>query len=153
MNFFLVFLPQSHRKKQATSTSQNVKWRITQKFQVGIPHTPQGMYGYRWTGEQYEIVPHEAEIIRQVFQWYLEGESVPTITKRLNAMGELTRRGNPFTVASVREFFKQEAYYGRLVLQKTFRDGHSPNPKRNKGQMTYYIVDHAHRTHCFKGLF
>lgn len=131
-------------QEESQNISQNVKWRITKKFEQGIPHTPQDMYGYRWNGENYVIEESEAAVIRQVFEWYLNGDSVPTITKRLNDQGVLTRLGNPFTVASVREFFKQEAYFGRLVLQKTYRSDFSRNPKRNKGQRNKYIIEDAH---------
>jgi len=99
------------------------------------------------------IEPHEAKIVKQVFRWYMEGLGVPTIAQKLNDLGERTRLRNPFTKSILYEFFKQEAYYGRLVLQKTYRTDFSRNPKRNKGQRDKYIVDNAHEPIVSKEYF
>lgn len=149
----LMTLLASVAQAESDSLSQNLKWQIRKKFEQGIPHTPQDIFGYRWNGEEYVIEPDEASVVRQVFDWYLEGTSVPEITKRLNEQGVLTRLGNPFTVSSVREFFKQEAYFGRLVLQKTYREEFGRNPKRNEGQRTKYIVEDAHEPIVTKDYF
>ena len=140
-------------QEESQSLSENIRWRIQKKFEKGIPHTPQDMYGYRWDGEQYQIEPTEAKIIRKVFEWYLDGDSVQLIVDKLNQKQVLTRLGNPFTVASIREFFKQEAYFGRLVLQKTYRETFSRNPKRNKGQRNKYIIENAHEPIVTKEYF
>ncbi len=140
-------------QEESHNISENLKWQIKKKFEQGQPHTPQDIYGYRWNGENYVIEPDEAKIVRQVFQWFLDGDNVPLITKKLNELGVLTRLGNPFTVSSVREFFKQEAYVGRLVLQKTYREPFSRNPKRNKGQKNKYIVEDAHEAIVSKSYF
>lgn len=149
----LMTLLASVAQEESDSLSQNLKWQIKKKFEQGIPHTPQDIFGYRWNGEEYVIEPDEASVVRQVFDWYLEGTSVPEITKRLNKQGVLTRLGNSFTVSSVREFFKQEAYFGRLVLQKTYREEFGRNPKRNEGQRTKYIVEDAHEPIVTKDYF
>ena len=140
-------------QEESQNMSENIKWRVQKKFEKGIPHTPQDMYGYRWDGEQYRIEPNEAKVIRKVFKWYLEGDSVQQIVDKLNQEQALTRLGNPFTVASIREFFKQEAYFGRLVLQKTYRESFSRNPKRNKGQRNKYIIENAHEPIVTKEYF
>jgi len=140
-------------QEESHNISENLRWQIKKKFEQGQPHTPQDIYGYRWNGENYVIEPDEAKVVRQVFQWFLDGDNVPMITKKLNEQGVLTRLGNPFTVSSVREFFKQEAYFGRLVLQKTYREPFSRNPKRNNGQKNKYIVEDAHEAIVSKSYF
>lgn len=140
-------------QEESYNISENLRWQIKKKFEQGRPHTPQDIYGYRWNGENYVIEPSEAKVVRQVFQWYMDGDNVPLITKKLNELGLLTRLGNFFTVSSVREFFKQEAYFGRLVLQKTYREPFSRNPKRNKGQKNKYIVEDAHEPIVSKEYF
>lgn len=149
----LITLLASVAQAESDTLSQNIKWQIRRKFEQGMPHTPQHIFGYRWNGEGYVIEPYEASVVRQVFAWYLGGASVPEITQRLNEQGILTRLGNAFTVSSVREFFKQEAYFGRLVLQKTYRETFGHNPKRNKGQRTKYIVEDAHEPIVTKAYF
>ncbi|HFU3723012.1 TPA: recombinase family protein [Streptococcus suis] len=83
----------------------------------------------------------------------MDGLGVPTIAKLLNERGERTRLGNEFNKSILYEFFKQEAYFGRLVLQKTYRTDFSGNPKRNHGQKDKYIVDNAHEPIVSKEYF
>ncbi|GGE26793.1 recombinase family protein [Streptococcus himalayensis] len=149
----LLTLLASFAQEESTSLSQNIKWRVKERFKQGLPYIPQAIYGYRWNGEKYIIKPHEAEIVRKVFTWYLDGLGVPSIAKKLNDMGETTRLGNIFTKSILYEFFKQEAYFGRLVLQKTYRNDFNRSPKRNTGQRTKYIVDNAHEAIISKELF
>ncbi|WP_449460128.1 recombinase family protein [Streptococcus suis] len=149
----LLTLLASMAQEESVSLSQNVKWKVKEQFKQGLPYIAQDIYGYRWNGEEYVIEPHEASIVRQVFEWYINGEGIPTIAKRLNKMGEKTRLGNCFTKSILYEFFKQEAYYGTLVLQKTYREDFCRNPKRNKGQRTRYIVENAHEPIITKELF
>ncbi|MER0123337.1 recombinase family protein [Streptococcus sp. ZJ93] len=149
----LLTLLASLAQEESTSLSQNIKWKVKERFKQGLPYIPQAIYGYRWNGKEYSIEPHEAEIVRKVFTWYLDGLGVPAIAKKLNGMGETTRLGNEFTKSILYEFFKQEAYFGRLVLQKTYREDFNHNPKRNTGQRTKYIVDNAHEAIISKELF
>lgn len=149
----LLTLLASIAQEESTSISQNLKWKVKERFKQGLPFIPQDIYGYRWNGVEYEIEEHEASIVRQVFSWYLDGVGVPTIAKRLNELGEKTKLGNAFTKNILYEFFKQEAYYGRLVLQKTYREEFGHSPKRNTGQRTKYIVDNAHEPIISKEIF
>lgn len=149
----LLTLLASVAQEESRSISENVKWYVKKSFEQGLPYIPQDIYGYRWQGDTYVIEPHEAKIVKQVFRWYMEGLGVPTIAQKLNDLGERTRLRNPFTKSILYEFFKQEAYYGRLVLQKTYRTDFSRNPKRNKGQRDKYIVDNAHEPIVSKEYF
>lgn len=149
----LLTLLASFAQEEVTSLSQNIKWKVKERFKQGLPFIPQDIYGYRWNGEEYIIEPHESEVVKLVFTWYLDGVGVPTIAKQLNDRGETTRKGNAFTKNILYEFFKQEAYFGRLVLQKTYREDFNHNPKRNTGQRTKYIVDNAHKAIISKEVF
>ena len=71
-------------QEESHNISENLRWQIKKKFEQGQPHTPQDIYGYRWNGENYVIEPDEAKVVRQVFQWFLDGDNAPMITKKLN---------------------------------------------------------------------
>lgn len=131
-------------QEESQSISQNIRWRVKKCFEEGKPYVPQDIFGYRWNGEEYEIEPHEASVVRQVFDWYMEGLSAPKIAKRLDDRGERTRLGNRFTKRVIYNMFDQEAYCGRLILQKTFRDRFGTRSIPNDGQMAKYIVENAH---------
>ncbi|BBN22547.1 hypothetical protein SAGCMC97051_11840 [Streptococcus agalactiae] len=140
----LLTLLASMAQEESQSISQNIRWRVKKRFEDGKPYIPQDIFGYRWNGEEYVIEPHEASIVRQVFEWYMEGLSAPKIAKRLDDRGERTRLGNRFTKRVIYNIFDQEAYCGRLILQKTFRDHFGSRSIPNDGQMAKYIVENAH---------
>lgn len=149
----LLTLLASVAQEESESIRQNIGWRVKESFEQGKPYRPQDIYGYRWNGETYLIEPHEADIVRQVFDWYMEGLSAPKIAKRLDDIGERTRLGNRFTKRVIYSFFEQEAYYGRLVLQKTYRPPFGSRSVPNRGQKTKYIVDNAHEPIVSKAYF
>lgn len=140
----LLTLFASMAQEESQSISQNIRWRVKKRFEEGKPYIPQDIFGYRWNGDEYVIEPHEASIVRQVFEWYMEGLSAPKIAKRLDDRGERTRLGNRFTKRVIYNMFDQEAYCGRLILQKTFRDQFGSRSILNDGQMAKYIVENAH---------
>ncbi|MFS6193803.1 recombinase family protein [Streptococcus agalactiae] len=140
----LLTLLASMAQEESQSISQNIRWRVKKRFEEGKPYIPQDIFGYRWNGDEYVIEPHEASIVRQVFEWYMEGLSAPKIAKRLDDRGERTRLGNRFTKRVIYNMFDQEAYCGRLILQKTFRDQFGSRSILNDGQMAKYIVEDAH---------
>lgn len=127
--------------------------KIKKCFEEGRPYIPQPIYAYRWNGEEYVIEAHEAEVVRQVFDWYMLGLSIPKIAKRLNDLGKRTRQGHRFTKSSLYKFFEQEAYYGHLVLQKTYRVPFGNRSIKNKGEKTRYLVDNAHEPIVSKSYF
>ncbi|HGC8122820.1 TPA: recombinase family protein [Streptococcus agalactiae] len=140
----LLTLLASMAQEESQSISQNIRWRVKKRFEEGKPYIPQDIFGYRWNGDEYVIEPHEASIVRQVFEWYMEGLSAPKIAKRIDDRGERTRLGNRFTKRVIYNMFDQEAYCGRLILQKTFRDQFGSRSILNDGQMAKYIVENAH---------
>ncbi|HGD5290593.1 TPA: recombinase family protein [Streptococcus agalactiae] len=140
----LLTLLASMAQEESQSISQNIRWRVKKRFEEGKPYIPQDIFGYRWNGDEYVIEPHEASIVRQVFEWYMEGLSAPKIAKRLDDRGERTRLGNRFTKRVIYNMVDQEAYCGRLILQKTFRDQFGSRSILNDGQMAKYIVENAH---------
>lgn len=105
----LLTLLASMAQEESQSISQNIRWRVKKRFEEGKPYIPQDIFGYRWNGDEYVIEPHEASIVRQVFEWYMEGLSAPKIAKRLDDRGERTRLGNRFTKRVIYNMFDQEA--------------------------------------------
>jgi len=86
-------------------------------------------YGYRYNPEteQLEIGENEAEIVKKIFRWYIEGAGARTITRRLNDGGVPTkdnsRQGwNKTLVLSV---LRRKSYY---LGQTTFGDIAVPCP-------------------------
>lgn len=134
----------SFAQEESLSASENQKWRIKKNFEEGKPWT-YGMLGYRYNGEYYEVIPEEAEVVRKIFAYYLEGLGYNAICKRLDAEGIVTRNNNKWSQNSVSKILKNYTYTGNLLLQKTFRENHITKKTRvNRGELPKY---HAEDTH------
>ncbi len=74
-------------------------------------------YGYQITGEKYhhkfEIIESEAEVIRDSAKWYMAGQSLATICRRLNESGRLTHNGNQWSVKTLAQVLRSETIMGR----------------------------------------
>jgi DNA invertase Pin-like site-specific DNA recombinase len=131
----LLTLLASYAQEESYSCSENCKWRIRKQFAEGQP-TPCKVYGYT---RDYEIIPEEAAIVRQIFADYLGGMGVLAISKKLLAGGE------KFSVNTLRQMLRNEKYAGNLLLQKTFTQDHlSKRRVKNEGQLPQYLVENNH---------
>ena len=108
---------------ESESISQNVARGKRMGFRQGkFPFPYRQILGYRKGSDgKPEIIPEEAEVIRMIFNSYLQGASLQTIKKRLEADGVLTARGNKkWSSESVQRILQNEKYCGDVLLQKTF---------------------------------
>jgi Site-specific recombinases, DNA invertase Pin homologs len=62
--------------------------------------------------------PREAGIVRQIFEWYIDGDGCQTICHKLNAMGIKPHRGEEFTRNSIRQILMNPTYTGKIVWGK-----------------------------------
>ncbi len=70
-------------------------------------------YGYSLGNQgKFEVVPHEAEVVRLIFKLYLEGLGLRTITRRLNESGYRTRKGRNWNMVTLRDMLRNRAYMG-----------------------------------------
>ena len=81
---------------ESESISQNVARGKRMGYKHGKFAFPYGrIIGYRkGTGGKPEIIPEQAEVIRLIFNSYLQGDSLQSIKAKLETVGALTARGN-----------------------------------------------------------
>lgn len=66
-----------------------------------------------------KIVEEEAQIVRQIFDWYVyDGLGATKISQKLNAMGIKARKGGLWKKSSVINILKNEHYIGKVVIKK-----------------------------------
>lgn len=66
-----------------------------------------------------EIVPEEAECVRQIFQLYAAGNGCTRIEQAINSMGFHGRRGSRFNRNTVRLILDNPVYIGKIRWEKT----------------------------------
>jgi DNA invertase Pin-like site-specific DNA recombinase len=66
---------------------EHIKERMTMgvkaRLRAGKANSGQDRYGYCRKGEVIEIIPEEAQWVRQIFEWYIEGVPMKTMRKHL----------------------------------------------------------------------
>ena len=97
--------------------------RISERIRDGRRYrTSQGkwtagctLYGYRWLPKEqrWEIIEKEAEIIRYIYQLYLDEKlGIMQITPRLNDEGKRSRKGGAFVHSQIHRILSNPAYKG-----------------------------------------
>ncbi|MCL2299407.1 MAG: recombinase family protein, partial [Firmicutes bacterium] len=125
----------SYAQAESLAVSENCTWRIRRQFAEGKP-TSCKVFGYT---RDYEIIPEETAVIRQLFADYLGGMGVLAIQKKLIAQGVR------FSVTALRDMLRSEKYAGDLLLQKTYTTDHlSKRRVKNTGQLPMYLVENNH---------
>jgi site-specific DNA recombinase len=134
----------SFAQEESRSTSENVKWAIRKGFEQGKTNSF-CIYGYRWNGEQFNIVPEEAEVVRLIYDNFLKGLSAEQTEKQLDEMGIKSYTGGHFSNTSIRAILRQERYTGNILLQKTYVENHiSHKTKINNGELPKYYAENTH---------
>ncbi len=144
----------SFAQEESISISNNVKWGTRKRFEQGIPNGHFRVYGYRWAGDELVIVPEEAEIVRRIFQNFLDGKSRLETERELAAEGITTRNGCRWVDSNIKVVLTNVTYTGNLLLQKEFiSDPVSKKRKKNKGQLPQYYVENTHPAIIDKATF
>ena len=111
----------SFAQEESKSISENVKWGVRKRMIKGQRKMPtKTLIGYK-TNEDGSIlvIEDEKELIKDIFNKYICGDTFTTIANYLNKKGLTTKTNKPFTTADIFRMFRNEKYCGDLVLQKT----------------------------------
>ena len=95
-------------------------------------------------GRRLAIDPAQADIIRQIFRWYIDGVSHPRMADRLNAMGAPPPRGPRWTRHHLQRMLQNERYRGRAIWgQQVFerRPGTNRKVARRRPRDRWHVVD------------
>ena len=100
-------------------------------------------YGYRYVDKhtgggqaRYEIVPDEARVVRQVFDWVGRDRlTIGEVCRRLTQAGEVTRTGKTVWDRSVVwGILKNPAYQGAAAFGKTRQEPLRPRLRAQRGR-------------------
>lgn len=127
--------------------SGNNRWAIISRFEKGTYIVGTPAYGYRKDEEGNLIIEEsEAEVVRWIFESYLNGMGTYVIAKMLNDRRIPTiREGERWQDGVVKNILLNPVYEGDALRQRTYTEKQFPfTRKENKGQMNMYLTKDAH---------
>lgn len=113
-------------KHESEQLARRVRRKMSERAEAGQPH---GRIAYGWrrqqtyddqgrrTGSRDVLHPEQAEVVRDAARAVLAGESLRSIVARLNAQGEVSLNGKPWTTTSLRGVLLRERNAGLRVHQ------------------------------------
>lgn len=131
---------------ESMSISGNMRWSYEHRMKSGKFITCKAPFGYRLVEGRLEIHEQEAEIVRYIFNSYLNGKSKDEIARDITAMGYPTRDGKEkWQCTTIDYMLKNERYMGDALLQKKYTPADLPfRKKRNKGERDKYYFKNSH---------
>ena len=145
----LITILSSQAQEESRNTSENIRWSIRQKFEKGelmVNHNH--FMGYTKDADgQLQIVPEEAEVVREIFRLYLIGYSSAFIARQLEQNGMKTVMGSTkWQLTVIDKMLSNEKYMGAALLQKTYTvDFLTKQRAKNNGELSKYFIKRNHQ--------
>lgn len=131
-----------HAEEELRNISENTNWSIQRKMRNGGNFTTY-LYGYDIKGESWNIKPKEANVIRLIFEMYVEGISYKEISEKLYSLGVKTATGKDrWTIGTLQQTVQNEKYAGHMALCKTFIHDGSRIRSKNLVKKSNTIYNH-----------
>lgn len=133
---------------ESQSHSENVKFGMRRRMESGrtlLNYTQ--FLGYtKGPDGELKVVPEEADIVRKIFELYLQGNGVRKIKRYLEEHGIKTVTGKKeWSTSTIDRILSNEKYIGQVLMQKTYTpDFLTGRQVKNQGQLAMYLVEDAH---------
>jgi len=145
---FYITIYGSIAQSESENISANVRWGKAQSAREGkAPFQCKYFLGYRKNEQgQIEIVPEEAEIVKLIYQSFLDGESLNGIKLILEAKGIKTPKGRTtWGNEVISSILTNEKYIGDVIINKTYiEDCISKKIKINNGERQKFYIENNH---------
>lgn len=142
-------------QEESTSISQNVRWSIQKRMQNGTYRNSTPPFGFRNENGKLIIDEDQAEIVRQMFEWYISGYGLRRIADMLNEMNIPSgQRCVLWQAKTVQYVLKNERYIGNALYQKSYITETLPHmKKKNYGEKSQYYVTEVNDSIIEKAIF
>ena len=135
-------------QSESESISANVRWGKRQAMKEGKTSVNfRKLYGYYLDSEgNPRVDSDQAEVIRTIYNRYLQGASLRMIRQELEAEGIPNPAGREkWGIDQIRNILSNEKYCGDVLMQKTFiQDCISKKVVKNTGQLPMYLIQNNH---------
>lgn len=130
-------------QEESANTSKRVKFGKKMNAEKG--RVPNLVYGYdKMIGDYFnlEINQEEAEVIRQIFKWYInEGYGAARISIFLNERGLKTKRNCQWSQNAVCRILTNELYTGKIINGKQEVSDFLTGQRKDKDESEWMVVE------------
>lgn len=129
-------------QEESRKTSENVRAGQKISRQKGILRGSGNILGYRRVGRnQYEQDPEQAIIVKNIYKWYLSGDGIRTIKRKLEEHGYKTATGKSrWQFQAIDNILRNPFYTGRQRQMEKVSDGYlTQNRVKNRPENIEYI--------------
>ena len=141
----LLTLMAAFAESEIESHSQNVKWGKHRRFERGLVEVINisNLTGFHQSNGIVSIVESEADVVRRVYEEYLDGFNMYEIADHLNTDNVPRRKsGTVWTGTQIRNMLINEKYAGDCLLQKSFTiDPITHRHIQNRGELDQFFVE------------
>ena len=135
-------------QSESERKSDDIKWGIRRNYERGKVQLNHSQFlGYtKDKNGNLIIVEEEANVVRLIFDLYLQGHGCRKIKKHLEERGVRTVTGkSEWSTATIDRMLSNEKYAGMALLQKSFvADPLSHKQVKNNGELSMYHVANSH---------
>jgi DNA invertase Pin-like site-specific DNA recombinase len=144
----LITLIEAYAQEESYNRSQNIRWGLEKRKKDGTSGLyKRKCYGYAKSQDGTLIeCPEEAEVVRLIFQLYLDGCSIMSIIKTLHSKQIPTSTGKEkWCTQAIVKILTNEKYTGNVILGKTISETFPGRKRRkNNGEVEMYLIEQVH---------
>ena len=138
-------------QEESMSISKNCRLGVKKRMMDGTYKNSSAPFGYDYVNGKLRINPQKAEIVKQIFDWYVSGIGMNEIATRLNMQKVCDEIWHRNTIHCI---LTNGKYIGDTLLQKTFTTDTLPyKGVINRGEREQYYVNGTHEPIIEKVMF
>lgn len=122
---FMLRIEVAHACRSSDDTSRRMKDKLRSNAEKGKPHGGMRPYGFQ-NQDRTKLVPEEADVIRDICKRLLCGESISSITAKLNAAKIPTSTGKEWAPGTIRKLMDTPRIAGFRVYHDQVIKGEWP---------------------------
>lgn len=143
-------------QKESRNLSENIQWGYQRKFENGDIFTKyKNFMGYQCENGNLVIVPEQAEVVKAIFNLYLDGMTLQQIKEHLEFQQIKTATSKDvWATYVIQKMLKNEKYTGCTMFQKTFTEDYLTGKRKvNHGERAKYYIEDTHPAIVSKDIF
>lgn len=151
----IVTFPGMASQQESVSISGNMRWSYKKRMESGEYNCTYPAYGYILKDGQMTVNETEVNVVRHIFDLYLQGVGKQNIANILNSEN-MHRRGEQIKWydTTIDYILNNERYMGDAILQKSYTTETLPfRRKINHGELPKYYVENSNPPIVSRGIY